>query len=128
MGLDRFCHKNAVRHRFGDDKMFNFTKSLKRNRLVLCKQIRCHWSISTIICICTIAYEDYIIYSCLCNLPTILCCAFTYFPHLSTRCRLRNRLMPNGTVYNAIFLNLLPQLIFLYLSANSYRNIDYYCT
>ena len=31
--------------------------------------------------------------------------------------------MPNGTVYNAIFLNFLPQLIFLYLSANSYGNI-----
>ena len=28
-----FCHKNSARHRFGDDKMFNFTKPFGRNRL-----------------------------------------------------------------------------------------------
>ena len=26
MGLDRFCHKNSMRHRFGDDKMATFMK------------------------------------------------------------------------------------------------------
>ena len=51
---------------FGDDKMFNFTKPFERKRLVVRKRICCHWSISTIICICTIAYEDYIIYSSVC--------------------------------------------------------------
>ena len=39
---------------------------LKRNRVVVCKRIRCQWSISMIICICTIAYEAYIIYSSVC--------------------------------------------------------------
>ena len=106
--------------------MFNFTKPFERNRLVVRKRIHCQWSISTIICICTIAYEDYI-FLCLCSLPLILCCAFTYFPHLSTT--------PFTKPFNAklhclqcYFLNFLPRLIFLYLSANSYRNIDYYCT
>ena len=46
--------------------MFNFTKPFERNRLVVRKRIRYQWSISTIICICTIAYEDYIIYSSVC--------------------------------------------------------------
>ena len=41
--------------------MFNFTKPFERKRLVVRKRICCQWSISTIICICTIAYEDYII-------------------------------------------------------------------
>ena len=108
--------------------MFNFTKPFERKRLVVRKRICCQWSISTIICICTIAYEDYIIYSSVCVvLPSILCCAFTYFPHLSTT--------PFTKQFNAklhclqcYFLNFLPRLIFLYLSANSYRNIDYYCT
>ena len=50
----------------GDDKMFNFTKPFERNRLVIRIRIRCQWSISTIICICMIAYEDYIIYSSVC--------------------------------------------------------------
>ena len=69
----------------------------------------------------------YYIFLCLCSLPLILCCAFTYFPHLSTT--------PFTKTFNAklhclqcFFLNFLPRLIFLYLSANSYRNIDYYCT
>ena len=69
----------------------------------------------------------YYIFLCLCSLPSILCCAFTYFPHLSTT--------PFTKPFNAklhclqcYFLNFLPRLIFLYLSANSYRNIDYYCT
>ena len=66
MGLDRFYHKNSARHRFGDDKMFNFTKLFERNPLVIRKRIRSQWSISTIICICTIAYEDYSIYSSVC--------------------------------------------------------------
>ena len=38
--MDRFCHKNSARHRFGDDKMFNFTKPFERNRLVVRKRIR----------------------------------------------------------------------------------------
>ena len=63
MGLDRFCHKNSARHRFGGDKMLNFTKPFELNRLVLRKRIRYQWSDSMVICICTIAYEDYIIYS-----------------------------------------------------------------
>ena len=63
MGLDRFCDKNSARHRFGGDKMFNFTKPFEQNRLVVRKRIRYQLSNSTIICICTIAYEDYIIYS-----------------------------------------------------------------
>ena len=45
--------------------MFNFTKPFERNRLVVRKRIRSQWSISTIICICTIAYEDSI-YSSVC--------------------------------------------------------------
>ena len=61
MDLDQFCNTNSAHHRFGDDKMFNFTK-------------------------------------------------------------------PNGTVYNASFLNFLLRLIFLYLSATSHGNIDYYFT
>ena len=35
--------------------------SISRNRLVVRKRIRSQWSNSTIICICTIAYEYYII-------------------------------------------------------------------
>ena len=53
-------------------KMLNFTTPFTRHRLVVCKRIRPLWSISMIICICTIAYEYYIIYSCLCSLPLIL--------------------------------------------------------
>ena len=43
--------------------------SISRNRLVVRKRIRSQWSISTIICICTIAYEDQayiILYSSVC--------------------------------------------------------------
>ena len=36
--------------------------------------------------------------------------------------------MPNGTVYNAIFLNFLLRLIFPYLNVTLYGKIDYYCT
>ena len=62
MGLDRFCHKNSAHHRFGGDKMFNFTKPFEQNRLVVHKRIRSQWSNSTIICICMIAYEENILY------------------------------------------------------------------
>ena len=43
--------------------MLNFTKTFERKRLIVRKQIRSQWSNYTIICICTIAYKDYIIYS-----------------------------------------------------------------
>ena len=46
----------------GVTKCSHFTKPFERKRLVVCKRIRAQWSNSTIICICTIAYEDYIIY------------------------------------------------------------------
>ena len=62
-GFEPILSKNSTQHLFGDDKMFNFTKTFERKRLVVRKQIRSQWSNSTIICICTIAYEDYIIYS-----------------------------------------------------------------
>ena len=55
MGLDRFCHKNSARHRFGVEHFLNFTKPFERNSLVLRKRIRSQWSDSTIICICMIA-------------------------------------------------------------------------
>ena len=32
MGLERFCHKKSARHRFGDDKMFNFRKPFSRTQ------------------------------------------------------------------------------------------------
>ena len=62
---DIICNPYTFRHRFGDDKIINFTKPFEQNRLVVRKRIRSQWSDSnsTIICICTIAYEDYIIYS-----------------------------------------------------------------
>ena len=40
--------------------------SVSRNRLVVRKRIRSKWFNSKIICICTIAYEDDIIYSSVC--------------------------------------------------------------
>ena len=83
MGLDRFCHKNSARHLFGDDKMFNFTKPFEQNRLVVRKRIRCQWSISTIICICTIEYEDYknyYIFLCLCSFTVDITLRLNIFP------------------------------------------------
>ena len=56
-GFGPILHENSACHRFGGDKMFNFTKAFERNRLVVCKRIHSQWSNSTIIC--TIAYEDY---------------------------------------------------------------------
>ena len=47
--------------------LIGMTKCLiSRNRLVVRKRIRSQWSISTIICIWTIAYEDYTRYSSVC--------------------------------------------------------------
>ena len=60
--MNQFGNKNYVPRLIGEYKMLNFT----RQRLVICKRIRSQWSISTIICICTIAYEDYIICSSVC--------------------------------------------------------------
>ena len=31
-GAMAFCHKNSARHRFGGDKMFNFTKTFNRTQ------------------------------------------------------------------------------------------------
>ena len=70
----------------GEYKLLNFTTPFTRHRLVVRNRIRSQWSISTIICFCTILYEDYIIlyiFLCLCSLPSILCCASTYFPNLN---------------------------------------------
>ena len=66
--------------------MLNFTTPFTRHRLVVRKRIRSQWSISTIICICTIAYKYYITYSSVCPF--------------------------NGTVYNAIFFKLPPTVDF----------------
>ena len=41
----------------GECEMLNFTTPFTRHRLVLRKRIRSQWSISTIMCICTLAYE-----------------------------------------------------------------------
>ena len=104
--------------------MFNFTKPFERNRLVVHKRIRSQWSNSTIICICTIAYEDdIIIFLCLCSLSSILCCAFTYFPHLSTTPFTKPFAKCHYLECYFFYLNFFPRLIFLYLSANSYGNI-----
>ena len=126
LGLDQFCHKNSACHQSGDDKMFNFTKPFERNHLVIRKRICSQWSISTIIFICTIAYEDYI-FLCFCSLPPILCCAFTYFPHLSTT-PFTKPFTAKWHCLQCYFLNFLLQLICLYLSATSCGNNDYYCT
>ena len=96
----------------------------ERNRLVVRKRIRCQLSIITIICICTIAYEDYIIYSSVC---VVYRRYYAYFLHLSTTSFTK----PFNAKLHCLqcyFLNFLPRLIFLYLSASSYRNIDYYCS
>ena len=82
--------------------MLNFTKPFEQNRLVVRKLILSQWSNSTIICICTVAYEDYIIFLCLSSLPSILRCLHAFPTSKHDVRRLRNRL-PNGTVYNAIF-------------------------
>ena len=122
MGLNQFYHKNSAQHLFGDDKMFNFTKTFERKRLVVRKQIRSQWSNSTIICICTIAYEDYIIFLCLSSLPSILCClhAFPTSKHdavYETVCKM--------ALFTMLFsyLNFFPRLIFIYLqNVNKKRN------
>ena len=124
MGLERYCHKNSARHRFGDDKMFKFTKPFERNRLVVRKRIRCQWSLQDNLYLYDCDYDDYIIFLCLCSLPSILC---TAFPHLSTT-PFTKPFKAKWHCLQCYFLNCLPWLIFLYLSANSYRNIDYYCT
>ena len=111
--------------------MFNFTKPFERNRLVVRKRIRCQRSISTIICIFTIAYEDYIIYSYVCVVYRRYYVApshISYFPHLSTKPFTKPFNAKLHCLQHCYFLNFLPRLIFLYFSANSYRNIDYYCT
>ena len=82
MGLDQFVHKKSARHGFGDDKMFNFRKPFERNRLVVRKRIRSQWSISAMICICTIAYEDYIIYSSVCVVYRRYYVAFSRISHI----------------------------------------------
>ena len=50
----------------GEYKLLNFTTPFTRHRLVVRNRIRSQWAISTIICICTIAYEDSIINSSVC--------------------------------------------------------------
>ena len=60
--------------------MFNLTKPFERNRLVVRKRIRSQWSISTIIC--TIAYEDYIIYSSVCVVYRRYDVALSHISHI----------------------------------------------
>ena len=100
-----------------------WTKTFSRTQTNLLSMVYLHDNLYLYDCI----WRLYYIFLCLCSLPSILCCAFTYFPNLSTT--------PFTKPFNAklhclqcYFLNFLPRLIFLYLSANSYRNIDYYCT
>ena len=59
----------------GEYKMLNCTTPFTRHRLVVRKRIRSQWSISTIICICNIAHEDYLylyrrVCVCLCVYPS----------------------------------------------------------
>ncbi len=86
IGLDRFCHKNSARYRFRGDKMINFTKPFGRNRLVVRKRIRCQWSPRSFVFVRlhNKLWRLYNIFLCLSSLPSILCCAFTYFPYLGT--------------------------------------------
>ena len=57
----------------GEYKMSNFTTPFTRHRLVVRKQIHSQWSISTIIRICTIAYEDYLLYKAAASLCLCVC-------------------------------------------------------
>ena len=84
----------------GDDKMFNFTKPFSCTQTNSFSMVYLHDNLYLYECI---IWRLYYIFLCLCSLPSILCCSFMY-------------LMPNGIVYNAIFLNFLLRLIFLYLS------------
>ena len=80
LNFDRFCHKNSARPRFGDDKMLNFTKPFGRTQTNSLSMVYFHDNLYLYDCI----WRLYYIFLCLCSLPSILCCTFTYFPHLST--------------------------------------------
>ena len=95
------------------------------HRLVVRKQIRSQWSISTIFCICTIAYEDCIIYSSVSF--CVVCRRYYVAPlrifHIYAQLRL---MTPFNAKWHSLQCYFLPRLIFLYFSATSYGSIDYY--
>ena len=70
------------------------------------------WSISTIICICTIAYEDYIIYSSVC----VICHRYYVVPsricHIWARLRLMKPFNANWDCSQCYFLKLPPSVNF----------------